>query len=80
VIDKTADIAWVVGVPWQRRGFAAEAAIRMCESLTEQGVEHFEAHIHPDHIASQRVAVAVGLTESDVIDEDGETVWTSQPD
>lgn len=77
VIGNTADIAWVVGVPWQRQGFASEAAIRMCQSLTEQGVEHFEAHIHPDHLASQKVAAAVGLTESSVIDEDGEVVWTS---
>jgi RimJ/RimL family protein N-acetyltransferase len=75
--DTTADVAWMIAPPWQRRGYATEAAIAMCEWLERYGVETITAHIHPDHVASKRVAEAVGLKPTDEIDDDGEAVWRS---
>ncbi|MGA7271419.1 MAG: GNAT family N-acetyltransferase [Acidimicrobiia bacterium] len=70
-----ADLGWVIGVPWQGRGFATEAVSAMRTFLVELGVARFSAHIHPDHVASQHVAVHLGLRPSDRYDEDGEMVW-----
>jgi RimJ/RimL family protein N-acetyltransferase len=69
------DLAWVVGVDWQGHGLATEAARAMCEWLITGGPCRLVAHIHPDHLASGRVAAALGLTPSDEIDSDGEVVW-----
>lgn len=81
VSGDVADVAWVVGVPWQRNGFATEAAIAMCAWLTEHGVAKLTAHIHPGHLASGRVAAGVGLEPTDEFDGDRERVWiSSQPD
>ena len=77
VTGNAADIAWVVGVKWQRRGFASEAASAMCEWLGSNGVERFTAHIHPEHVASQRVAASLGLRRTLEVDGDGEVVWAS---
>ena len=79
VTGDSADVAWVVGVEWQRQGFASEAALAMCEWLATQGVEKVTAHIHPGHLASQRVAASIGLQATDEVDEDGEVVWASVP-
>jgi RimJ/RimL family protein N-acetyltransferase len=67
-----AELAWVIGRPWQGRGFAAEAVISLVGKLHD-GWE-VVAHIHPDHIASQRVARAAGLGPTDVVIA-GETRW-----
>lgn len=75
VTAPTADVAWVVGTEWQRRGFATEAATAMCRWLAATGIAHLTAHIHPDHVGSQRVAQAAGMKATDVIDADGEIVW-----
>ena len=72
-----ADVAWVVGVDWQGEGFASEAAAAMCQWLTSQGVVRINARIHPQHIASERVAASVGLRPTAEIDPDGEVVWQS---
>jgi RimJ/RimL family protein N-acetyltransferase len=77
VIGDSADVAWVVGVDWQGRGFASEAAAAMCNWLATQGVEKFTAHVHPGHAASQRVAASLGMQATDKIDSDGEVVWAS---
>jgi RimJ/RimL family protein N-acetyltransferase len=69
-----AEIAWIIGVPYQRRGFAIEAATGMVKWLRDHGVQTFTAHIHPDHTASMSVARRLGLTATDVI-EGGETRW-----
>ena len=69
-----ADIAWVIGVPWQGRGYAAEAARAMVAWLQAGGVSVITAHIHPDHRASEGVAARVGLAVTDDV-EDGERVW-----
>ena len=69
-----AEVAWVVGVPWQGRGYAAEAARALVGWLLEAGVGELVAHVHPDHAASARVAAAAGLVvTADLVD--GERVW-----
>jgi RimJ/RimL family protein N-acetyltransferase len=71
-----ADIAWVIGVPWQRNGLATEAASAMVRWLIERGVTSFTANIHPDNVASSYVAAHIGLGPTDRV-VDGETVWTN---
>jgi RimJ/RimL family protein N-acetyltransferase len=68
-----AEIAWVVGVPWQRRGIAREAAGGLVGWLAGQ-VAEIIAHVHPDHAASNGVARAVGMTPTDET-HDGEVLW-----
>ncbi|GGW17199.1 acetyltransferase [Streptomyces capoamus] len=53
-----AEIAWVVGTRWQRRGIAAEAARGLVAWLRKHPVHTVTAHIHPDHEASAAVATA----------------------
>ncbi|MEV0694028.1 GNAT family N-acetyltransferase [Streptomyces sp. NPDC050388] len=60
-----AEIAWVVGTPWQGRGIAGEAARGLVAWLGRQPVHTVIAHIHPDHRASAAVATAVGLTPTE---------------
>lgn len=79
VTGDLAAIAWLVGLPWQRRGIASEATAGMCAWLAAQGVERLVAHINPDHHASARVARAVGLTPTGEFDADGKRVWSSPP-
>jgi RimJ/RimL family protein N-acetyltransferase len=69
-----ADIAWIIGVTWQGRGFASEAANGVVHRLAEKGVARVRALIHPDHEASAAVAVRAGLTRTDDL-VDGEIVW-----
>ena len=73
--DRAADVAWLIGVPWQGRGYATEAARAMVTRLVAGGVETITAHVHPDHAASERVASAIGLRPTDEV-EDGERVWS----
>lgn len=77
VMGESADVAWIVAPAWQRRGYATEAAHAMCEWLLSNGVRALAAHIHPDHVASNRVAAAVGLSATEEIDSDGEVIWRS---
>jgi RimJ/RimL family protein N-acetyltransferase len=74
----SADIAWLIGVPWQGRGFAAEAARGLVDWLERAGVSVITAHVHPDHHASSAVAARGGLEPTDRID-DGERVWQLAP-
>jgi RimJ/RimL family protein N-acetyltransferase len=69
-----AEVAWVVGVPWQGRGYATEAARALVAGLVEAGVGEIVAHVHPDHLASAGVAAAAGLVATDE-EVDGERVW-----
>jgi hypothetical protein len=77
VTPAEASVAWVVGVPWQGRGIAGEAALALVAWLRERGVSTIVATVHPDHAVSSAVARRAGLvpTEARV---DGEVVWTSQ--
>src|SRR5262245_9844409 len=43
-----AEIAWVVGTPWQGRGIATEATQGLVAWLSRQQVQAIIAHIHPD--------------------------------
>ena len=79
VMRDTADVAWLIGTPHQGGGLAREAAAAMVSWLAGQGVGQLSAHIHPRHIASQRVAAAIGLKSTSEIDEDGEVVWELSP-
>lgn len=69
-----ADIAWVIGVRWQGRGFATEAVRTLVAWLETHGVTRITAHVHPDHVASERVAVRAGLQATNAV-EAGERVW-----
>ena len=70
----SAAVAWVIGVPWQGRGYASEAARALVAWLREQGATEIVAHVHPEHAASERVAAGAGLRlTGDVVD--GERVW-----
>jgi RimJ/RimL family protein N-acetyltransferase len=74
VTADTADVAWVIGEPWQGRGYASEAAQAMVGWLGTNGVRTVTAHIHPDHDASAAVADRVGLKPTLTV-EDGERLW-----
>ena len=39
IASRTADVAWLVGVPFQGRGYAREAAGAMVDRLREEGVD-----------------------------------------
>ncbi|MCD0483646.1 GNAT family N-acetyltransferase [Streptacidiphilus sp. ASG 303] len=71
---RTAEVAWVVGTPWQGRGIATEAARALVARLGELGVRTVVAHIHPDHGASAAVAAAAGLSPTGHL-HDGEVRW-----
>ncbi|WP_128428665.1 GNAT family N-acetyltransferase [Streptomyces cyaneus] len=76
--NEGAEIAWVVGTPWQGRGFASEAARGLVTWLGRQSVRTVVAHIHPDHLASAAVAAAAGLAPTEE-EQDGETRWRLVP-
>ncbi|MFI6642882.1 GNAT family N-acetyltransferase [Streptomyces sp. NPDC050504] len=69
-----AEIAWVVGTPWQGRGIATEAARALVAWLGGQRVRTVVAHVHPDHRASAAVATAAGLAPTGERHE-GEIRW-----
>ncbi|EST38346.1 hypothetical protein N566_07945, partial [Streptomycetaceae bacterium MP113-05] len=58
---RSAEIAWVVGTPWQGRGIAKEAARALADWLHDRPVVAITAHVHPGHAASAAVAAAAGL-------------------
>lgn len=72
--EPEAEIAWVIGVPWQGRGYASEAVSRLVAWLRAEGVRRIVAHIRPDHAASAAVAGRAGLRETAEL-QDGERVW-----
>jgi RimJ/RimL family protein N-acetyltransferase len=71
-----AEVAWVVGVPWQGKGIATEAARALVGWLARWPVGRVIAHIHPDHQASAAVAAACGLAPTDQC-QDGEIRWST---
>jgi RimJ/RimL family protein N-acetyltransferase len=74
VSSAAATLAWVVGIRWQRQGFASEAARELVTWLVTKGVCEVIANIHPENIASQVVAQRLGLVPTDEV-VDGEVVW-----
>jgi RimJ/RimL family protein N-acetyltransferase len=69
-----AEVAWIVGLPWQGRGIATEAARALIAWLQRRSIHTVIAHIHPRHQASAAVAAAAGLTPTDHR-QDGEITW-----
>ncbi|MFD7654158.1 GNAT family N-acetyltransferase [Actinosynnema sp. NPDC059797] len=74
VTGPLAEVAWVVGTPWQGRGIATEAARGLVDRLGGCGVRTVVAHVHPDHRASAAVAAAAGLAPTGEW-QDGEVRW-----
>lgn len=74
IAGPVAEVAWVVGTPWQGRGIAREAVVGLVEWLRSQSMQSVIAHVHPDHAASAAVAVAAGLTPTGE-QLDGENRW-----
>ncbi len=74
VASRTADVAWLVGIAFQGRGYAREAAGAMVGRLREDGVARVTAHIHPDNAASEGVARSLGLAPTTTV-VDGEVRW-----
>ena len=56
-----AEVAWLAGTRWQRRGIGTEAARALVGWLERQSARTVIAHIHPGHHASAAVAPACGL-------------------
>jgi RimJ/RimL family protein N-acetyltransferase len=73
-----AEVAWEVGVPWQGRGIASEAAAAMVDWLLDHGVRNIAAYVHPRHDASAAVAARAGLAPTAEV-VDGETAWRRPP-
>jgi RimJ/RimL family protein N-acetyltransferase len=71
------EVAWVIGRPWQGNGYATAAARLLLDDLAGRGVTAVMAHIHPAHVASQRIAQHLGLTPTGVV-VDGETRWVGR--
>jgi len=71
-------LAWVIGLPWQGRGYATAAAVELVGLLRARGVRRIEAYIVPGHIGSERVAARIGLTPTGRISE-GEQMWLALP-
>ncbi|MFD3717105.1 GNAT family N-acetyltransferase [Streptomyces sp. NPDC058674] len=69
-----AELAWVIGAPWQGRGFATEAARALAGWLSGLPVGRLVAHVHPGHAASAAVAAACGLHPTPYR-QDGEVRW-----
>jgi RimJ/RimL family protein N-acetyltransferase len=70
-----ADLAWLIGTAFQRRGYATEAAAAVRDWLASRpDVSQMTAHISPANIASAGVATGLGLTATNNV-EDGELVW-----
>jgi len=74
----SADVAWEIGVQWQGRGIASEAAAAVVGWLVHHDVTVIRALVHPDHGASATVAARAGLERTDDV-VDGETVWARPP-
>lgn len=70
-----AAVAWVIGRPWQGRGYATAATLAMLDLLTARGVTEFEAYVAPGHTASETVAAKAGLHPTGERDDDGEQRW-----
>jgi RimJ/RimL family protein N-acetyltransferase len=72
-----AEVAWVLARTAQGHGYAREAATSLVGHLRDAGWVVI-AHIHPEHLASQRVAHAAGLRPTGHL-LDGEVRWELQP-
>ena len=70
-----AEVAWVIGVPFQGRGYATEAAEAVVGWLVEHGAQEVHAHIAPEHLSSEAVARRIGMRATGEFRDDGEQRW-----
>ena len=71
-----ADMAWIIGVAFQRQGLASEASQQVLDWLRDHlRVSEVSARINPDHTASKKVARNIGLRNSGTRTDVGEEVW-----
>ncbi|GAB2960262.1 GNAT family N-acetyltransferase [Saccharothrix stipae] len=75
----TAQVAWVIGVAFQGRGYATEAAAAVVGWLVERGARDVHAHIAPEHLASEAVARRLGMRATGECRDDGEQRWRFRP-
>lgn len=75
VTGSSADVAYVVGTPWQGRGYATEATRALLDHLATTGVTEISALVAPANTASVAVARHLGLTP-DGTEVDGELRWS----
>lgn len=75
--DREAELAWVVSTSWQGRRIARDAAGLVLEDVLGRGMLRVLAHVHPDHVASQHVAAALGLIATERL-LDGEVEWVRE--
>ena len=73
----SADLAWLVGTPWQSQGYATMAVQLMMHWLMQQDVDIFTAEIAPNHAASQRIAEKLNLQNTHRLTAEGEEIWSS---
>ena len=71
---QVARLGWMIGIPWQGKGYASEAAVALVEWVQRQGVDEIGANIHPGHRASEIVAERAGLRQTEE-EFEGERVW-----
>jgi RimJ/RimL family protein N-acetyltransferase len=71
---RAAEVAWMVGVPWQGQGIASEAARAVVAWLEHRRVQTITAHVHPANGASAVVATRAGLTPTNTYHH-GERLW-----
>lgn len=74
VLPDHADVAWFLGVRWQHRGYATEAAEAILDWLLQLGIREIRASINPAHLASIRVAERLGLRRTTDF-SDNELIW-----
>ncbi|WP_238412528.1 GNAT family N-acetyltransferase [Saccharothrix deserti] len=74
-----AELAWVIGVPFQGHGYATEAAAAVVGWLVERGARDVHAHIAPEHAASEAVARRIGMRATGEFRDDGEQRWRFHP-
>lgn len=72
--QECAELAWVIGSQHQGNGYAREAVLLMLGALHSRRVVTVQAHIRPDHHASNAVARFAGLSPTTII-VDGEVRW-----
>jgi RimJ/RimL family protein N-acetyltransferase len=75
ISSTSARLAWVIGSGWQRRGYASEMARAVVQWLEERGAPGIEACVHPEHLASRKVATRAGLQPTGQR-HDGEELWS----
>jgi RimJ/RimL family protein N-acetyltransferase len=77
VVSAAAEIAYVIGTPWQGRGYATEALRAMLDYLrTDLRVPTVHAWIAGGHEPSERVARRLGLAPTADRNADGERLWS----